>query len=377
MRRYYLGLNAGGPKAISTLFSHGSKRDLRDLSEFLAGKYLGAPILTKNGRSALGLALKSYFEPGDKIIVNGFTCFAVIEAVKKAGMTPIFADIEPKTLNFDVESLEKLMGDPVSHGARGIIVQNTLGNPVDMAAIEKFAKKHELLIVEDLAHSAGVKYPDGREAGTVGVATVLSFGKDKSINAISGGAAVLRAARKHSMEAPVKVPHLSDYLRAKFYPLLTAMCRGLNHIHLGGGLMRLLLKIHFVERTADSKLDFGRRMAKFEAKMALNELREMKKRGEIREFLFVSKREEVLKKLREAGYYFDSFWYEKPVAPERYYKEVQFPEEKCPVATKAAKRIINLPKYYSDEDLKRAREIIQPYVTELRAPKISLEKEAK
>lgn len=375
MRRYYLGLNAGGPGVFSTLFSRGTRRDLRDLSEFLAGKYLGAPMLTKNGRSALALALKAYFEPGDKIIVNGFTCYAVIEAVRKAGMTPIFADIEPATLNFDQVTLEKLLTDPVSHGVRGIIVQNTLGNPVDMKMVEKIARKYKLVIIEDLAHSAGVKYPDGREAGTVGAATVLSFGKDKSVNAISGGAVVLRETKYQEIEAPSLRPRMSDHLRARFYPLLTAISRGLNHVHLGGGLMRIFLALHFVERTADSRLDFRRRLSKFEAKMALRELRELPTEGResLREFLFVSKRKEVLERLRAAGYFFDGLWYEKPVAPERYYKNVQFPEKNCPVAVKVAKKIINLPKYYSEEDLLRAREIIEPYRDEIRAPEIPAE----
>ena len=108
IRKYYLGLNADGPGAFKTLFSHSSSKDLRDFNELLAGKYQGAPILAKNGRSALTMALLSYFEPGDKIIVNGFTCYAVYEAVVAAGMTPIFADISEKNLNFNINTLEKL-----------------------------------------------------------------------------------------------------------------------------------------------------------------------------------------------------------------------------------------------------------------------------
>ena len=73
-------------------------------------------------------------------------------------------------------------------------------------------------------------------------------------------------------------------------------------------------------------------------------------------------RSEVLAKLRAAGYYFDGFWYEKPVSPERYYAKVKFPEAECPVAVEVAKTIINLPKYYPERELKVAREIIKPYL---------------
>lgn len=366
MKRYYLGLNAHGPKAFRTLFIRGRTRDLRELSEFLAGKFTGAPMLAKNGRSALAIALKSYFNGGDKIIVCGFTCHAVYEAVVAAGMTPVFADIDEKDLNFDVETLSALLKSTTGRGAKGLIVQNTLGNAVDMEKIEKFAKEHDLLIIEDLAHSAGVKYFDGRLTGTVGAATALSFGKDKSINAISGGAVILRTPVKHEIEAPDKIPQFSDYLRARFYPLFCAMCRGLNGVHLGGVLMRILIRIHFVERSADNRLDLKRRLPRFEARMALEQLKKLHKRGEptLRDFYLVRDRAEVLQKLRGAGYFFDSFWYEKPVSPERYYKEVQFPEKKCPVAVRVSNEIINFPKYYSAAELKPAMEIIKPYLRE-------------
>ena len=73
-------------------------------------------------------------------------------------------------------------------------------------------------------------------------------------------------------------------------------------------------------------------------------------------------REKVLEMLKKAGYYFDSIWYKKPVAPERYYKKVHFNEAECPSSVYIAEHIINLPTYYSRGDLKRAREIIKPYI---------------
>ena len=62
-------------------------------------------VLCKNGRSALCLALKAYFQPGDAVIVNGFTCYAVYEAIRAAGLTPIWADISREDLNFDLNAL--------------------------------------------------------------------------------------------------------------------------------------------------------------------------------------------------------------------------------------------------------------------------------
>lgn len=358
--KYFLGMaaNYSGGECLSHTFSWGRKKDYEELTDFLAKKYEGEAILCKNGRSALALALKAYFEPGDGIIINGFTCYAVFEAVKVAGLVPVFADISTKDLNYNNETLEAISA------AKGIIIQNTLGNPVDIKAIEKFAKAHNLTIIEDLAHCAGVKYPDGRECGMIGAAAVLSFGKDKSIDTISGGAMILRTPQKHEIKAPTDLPKLSDHLRARFYPLLGAICRGLTYIHLGGALMRLLVKIHWVERSADNKLDLNRRPSKFEAKLALRQLKSLKKSGEtpLREYYLIEDREVVLKKLMKNGYYFAGFWYEKPVSPERYYKKVHFPEETCKNAVFVAEHIINLPTYYSKKDLEPAREIIKPFL---------------
>ena len=393
MKRYFLGLAAGysGRDIWRHTFAAGFKRDCQELKKYLRKHYGDGDdtqvILCKNGRSALCLALKAYFQPGDAVIVNGFTCYAVYEAVKAAGLVPVWADISRENLNFDLETLHGIWagdtawGSPIEldeNGGKvvagpaqkiaGIIVQNSLGNPVDIAAIEKLAKKHDLTIIEDLAHCVGVKYADGREAGTVGAATAFSFGKDKSIDTVSGGAVVLRNPCNGGVQAPSEAPKPSDHLRARFYPLFGLICRGLTGVHLGGALMRFLLAVHWVERSADNKLDLERKISKFEAKLALRQLRELRRtgknggRGPIRDFCLVRDRGEVLGKLKQAGYYFDGFWYEKPVSPKRYYRKVHFPEAECPNAVFAAEHILNLPTYYSRAELAPAEKIIKPYL---------------
>ena len=188
-KHYFLGAAAGYSRGEvwRHVFAIGREKDRRELKKYLEKRYSGEAILCKNGRSALALALKAYFKPGDAVIVNGFTCYAVHEAVKAAGLKPVWADISKDDLNLNLNLVSSVRDKP-----SGIIIQNTLGNPIDIKAVEKFAKKHNLVIIEDLAHCAGVRYADGREAGTVGAACALSFGKDKSIDTVSGGAVVLR-----------------------------------------------------------------------------------------------------------------------------------------------------------------------------------------
>ena len=193
-------------------FAVGCNRDCQALCDYLENRYEGKVMLCKNGRSALALALKAYFEPGDAVIVNGFTCYAVYEAVKAAGLIPVFADIDKDNLNFSVDTLEDALKTGPNHKKpTGIIVQNSLGNPMNITAIEDFAHKYDLTIIEDLAHCVGVKYPDGRECGTVGVVAAFSFGKDKVIDTISGGAVVFRGPTLHSVKTPSDSENASCY----------------------------------------------------------------------------------------------------------------------------------------------------------------------
>ena len=359
VKRHYLGMAAG--YTIEEIWQHtlavGRQKDCDDLTEYLSKRYGGKAMLCKNGRSGLCMALKAYFDPGDAVIVNGFTCYAVYEAIKAAGLTPVWADISREDLNFNLASLEK-----INHkNLKGIIIQNSLGNPVDIEKVEAFTKKHKLTIIEDLAHCAGVKYADGREAGTVGAGVAFSFGKDKSIDTVSGGAVVLRGPCKNEIKAPTKTPKLSDHLRARFYPMLGAICRGMMIVRAGGALMRLFVKIHWVERSADNKLDLGRKISKFEARLALKQFKNLRKSGEpaLREFYLVENRDEVLKELRLNRYFFDGLWYEKPVSPKRYYKKVHFPEAECPEAVFVSEHIVNFPTYYPKDKMTRARQIVE------------------
>ena len=180
MRHYFLGLaaNYAAREVWRHVFAIGTEVDRRKLGAWLLKKYVsggddrgenyrGEAILTKNGRSGLALALKAYLEPGTGVLVNGFTCYAVYEAILAAGLIPVWADINREDLNFDVRTLEAALKHTKNLQVTGVIVQNSLGKPVDMQKIEKFAKKHNLVIIEDLAHCVGTRYPDGRGRGAV------------------------------------------------------------------------------------------------------------------------------------------------------------------------------------------------------------------
>ena len=370
-RHYFLGTAAGFSKEMRIKMRKGKgyHEDFVELERYLAKEYDGQQaVLLINGRSAIAAALEKYrklrWTERGEVIINGFTCHAVVQGVKAAGFTPVYADIDKKTLNFTVDSLKKV----VTPQTRAVIIQNTLGNMVDIKAVEKFCQKQGLVLFEDLAHCTGRFYDDGREAGKVGEAAFFSFGKEKSIDVCGGGALVLRNPKVSMMDVPCDEPCSRDEFRARIYPTIGYIYRGLSYVRLNGVFMRLMLKIGLVKRSADGDVDYKRApLGDFQAKMALEQLKERGKIGKhpLRDFAFVRDRDEVLRKLQAAGYYFGGFWYEKPVSPERYYKKAHFPEEKCKNAVWAAEHIVNLPTYYSKEELAGAREIIEQYKIEV------------
>ena len=103
----FLGLasNYSARDVLRHSFSVGSKKDYKNLELALSKRYgttLENTSLIYSGRSAISLALKSFIESnrlkkGDHVAVNSFTCFAVVEAVKNAGLVPVFLDLpDPK-----------------------------------------------------------------------------------------------------------------------------------------------------------------------------------------------------------------------------------------------------------------------------------------
>ena len=426
--------NYRGRRIWRHLFAHGSAADSRRLRQALARRY-GATTLADvqlyhTGRSALAAAIQSLVPAGSPVIVPGLTCIAVIRAIKAAGCTPVYVDIDPATLQYDLAALARTLkqlstprpstpdaspsptaADTSSRLApakplqldksdkvcyTGIIMaQNTLGRSLAMGKIQPLADAAHFAIVEDLAHSAGRFYPDGREIGTVGAATVLSFGKGKSIDTIEGGAAILRrtafpavqphgtskssttkqssvaSATKNSTSAPAAPlqplaqpttqPRRSDQLRDRWYPVFGWLARGLYHLGLGRFFLGALHRLHWLARSADAVLDPDQVLPDWQAKLALAQLSTLPATP-LREHYFVQNRPAVLQSLARAGYQLTEIWYDTPVSPARYAAEAAFPTKACPQTAWVAAHIVNLPTWYPEAKLSPARALIQQHL---------------
>ena len=366
-------------RAVRHLFAHGKQRDAEVLCQRLAVKYQSTPErvrLYHTGRSALAAGIQAVVPLGKPVIIPGLTCIAVVRAVRAAGCEPVFIDIDRESLQYDWEKLESVLaklfstGDVIDKNNKvcyngGIVAQNTLGLPLEMTKLESLAKKYHLAIIEDLAHSAGRFYPDGREAGTIGAVTALSFGKGKAIDTIEGGAVVVHDAHAEMPAEPVRRPKWQDRWRDRWYPLLGLMMRAGYHIGLGKIITGGFLKLGWIARSGDAELDTAVALTNWQAKLVTAQLEQLGT-GPLREHMFVRDRERLLDSLRQKGYHLDEIWYDAPVGPARCMAEANFPSADCPTTVRVAEEIINLPTWYTEERLSPARDLIQEWQDERR-----------
>ena len=244
-----LGSNYSLKYVLKSLFADSGGQD-RKLKNFLEEKYNGKAILAYKGREALTLALKILNLPEKTgVAINGFTCLAVYKAIEEAGLTPICLDLEGKNtdLNFTAETFENILKE--NKNIRVVVVQNTLGYPCNIERIAKICNEKNIILIEDLAHCVGTKYQDGKEAGSAGDFVALSFSQDKIIDAVSGGALVIRNKKYNNLTIQ-QFHNVSKYQQFKdrLYPYLTYKIRFLYHLGLGKLLHFLIKKLNVLSK---------------------------------------------------------------------------------------------------------------------------------
>jgi dTDP-4-amino-4,6-dideoxygalactose transaminase len=133
-------------------------------------------ISTSNGTSALHVGLTALgIGPGDEVIVPSYTFIASSFSVVQAGAIPRFADVNLDDHCLSVESAEKL----VNERTKAIMPVHLYGNVADMDAINAFARRHKLFVIEDNAEAFGGVYK-GKKTGTLGDIAGCSFCQSKT-----------------------------------------------------------------------------------------------------------------------------------------------------------------------------------------------------
>lgn len=148
-------------------------------------KYVGVryAVATNSCTSALHLALLLLgVGPGDEVIVPSFTFIATPNSVVYTGATPVFADVDVATYNFDPQDVER----KITKRTKVIMPVHQAGLAAPMHELMAIAKKYKIAIVEDAAHGVACRI-NGRHVGTFGDIGCFSFHPRKSITTAEGG----------------------------------------------------------------------------------------------------------------------------------------------------------------------------------------------
>ncbi|KIQ18706.1 aminotransferase DegT [Flavobacterium sp. MEB061] len=155
------------------------------LKEYLKVNHL---LYVTNGTVALQMAIKALNITGE-IITTPFSFVATTSTIVWEGCTPIFVDIDEESLNINVTQIEAA----ITERTQAILATHVYGNPCDVQAIDKIAKKHGLKVIYDGAHAFGVQV-DGKSIFEYGDISTCSLHATKLYHSIEGGLIITKDA---------------------------------------------------------------------------------------------------------------------------------------------------------------------------------------
>jgi perosamine synthetase len=152
----------------------------KKISDYARVKYA---IAVNSGTSALHLIIKALgIGECDEVITSSFSFVASTNCFMMEGAKPVFVDIDPKTLNMDIDLIEA----KITAKTKAILAVDVFGQPMDMRRLREIADKHKLYLIEDSCEAIGSAY-DGDVAGSLADAAVYAFYPNKQLTTGEGG----------------------------------------------------------------------------------------------------------------------------------------------------------------------------------------------
>jgi len=167
---------------------------------------VGHAVGISSGTDALIVAMMALgIGDGDEVITTPYTFFGTVGSIVRLGARPVFVDIEPDSFNLDVTKIEAA----ITPRTRAIAPVHLFGQMAPMRSINRLAREHDLLVIEDAAQAIGARQ-NGHAAGSFGHVGCLSFFPTKNLGGFGDGgmlvtddadyAAIARQLRNHGME---------------------------------------------------------------------------------------------------------------------------------------------------------------------------------
>ena len=360
-------------------------------------EYMQSRLATSfdSGRSGFYAILKCLeIKDYDEIILQAFTTVALPNAIQWCGAKPVFVDIKENTLNIDSTKIEKKITDKT----RAIVVQHTFGNPVEIDEIMAIAKKHNLYIIEDCAHSLGAEYK-GKKTGIFGDVAFFSFGRDKVISSVAGGMVVT-----NNNELGEKIKRFRDQMpytdkslivRQLLHPIITFKALKIYYFFSIGKMMMLVINKLMIlpkaytrqEKNSEKSKNFPAQMSNSLAEIALHQMKlvgefnnhRIKIANLYKDYLennskvilpetipeskniflwytvLVENKKELIEKAQR-NHIILGDWFPQVIGPaEVDLKKSEYIEGSCPIAENISSKCINLPTHHniSRKDVKK------------------------
>lgn len=346
-----------------------------------------------SGRSSLMAILKAMdIKKDDEIIVQAFTCNALVNPITHLGARPIFIDIDDN-LNMSIVDLRK----KITSKTKAIVIQHTFGSPAEIDEIKKICLENKVFLIEDCAHSLGAMYK-GEFCGSFGDASFFSFGRDKIISSVYGGMVVVNnrslVEKVLDFQKSLKNPSSRWTFQQLLHPvLLNVFVLPIYSLKIGRILMALFINLNILSKAVTRKENegvlpdyFPKKLPSSLALLAINQLKKLENynshRKSIAKYydvlfsanfnpvfkieenkdkvylkypLLVSDPKKIINILRRKNIYINDGWSGSPVVPpSTSLEKVCYSIGSCPKAEEVSKKIIMLPTHInvSEKDAK-------------------------
>jgi dTDP-4-amino-4,6-dideoxygalactose transaminase len=166
---------------VAPLGRHALEKRTEEFQEHFGVQYV---FWITSGKAALAVILSALTQLSSrrKVVIPAYTCFSVPSAVVKSGLKIGLCDVEPDTLDFNADDLEKKLDEDTL----AVVPTHLFGLPVDVEHVKQYARKNGIYVIEDVAQAFG-GMSDGKPLGTSGDVAFLSFGRGKNVTCGSGG----------------------------------------------------------------------------------------------------------------------------------------------------------------------------------------------
>lgn len=336
--------------------------EVRELEKKLA-QFVGVEhcLGVASGTDALLMGLMAAgVGPGDAVFTTPFTFVATAETIRLVGATPVFADIDERSFNIDIESLEDAIEDcgKTSLTPRGVVTVDLFGLNADYAKIEPVCERHGLFLLEDAAQAFGAS-SNGRRAGSFGDIGATSFFPAKPLGCYGDGGAVFTnsdtlAAVLDSIRVHGKGEHKYDNVRIGINGRLDTVQAAV-----------LLEKLEIF----DEELAARQRVARAYERTLSNHVETPRvPNGEIcawAQYTISSDERDRIRAALDAAGIPSAIYYERPLHLQSAFADLGYRRGQLPCSERVSNRVLSLPMhpYLTEDDIGRVGEAVVQALT--------------